>query len=128
MLDVFSVVKCVFTTQMLCFDINRHGPTTLGRDDKSRTMWMCSVPRGYHQSSIQDEDKMEPFYTVIPCVIVKSCQAIVVHQLVQSWLVRLVVYNFASYGPELYAGTATPDASINSHIVIEKSQGRVNLV
>ncbi len=100
----------------------------LGSEEKSRIVRMCEVPCGYHQSSIQDEDKMEPFYTVIPCVIVKSCQAIVVHQLVQSWLASYVVYNLASYGPKLYAGTATPDASVNSHIVTEKSQRRVNLV
>ena len=102
----------------------------LGSDEKSRIVRMCEVPCGYLKSSIQNEDKMEPFYTVIPCVrvIVISCQAIVVHQLVKSWLVRFVEYNFASYGPELYAGTATPVASINSHIVIEKSQGRVNFV
>ncbi len=103
----------------------------LSSDEKSRIVRMCEVPCGYLKSSIQNEDKMEPFYTVIPCVrvIVISCQAIVVHQLVKSWLVSLlVVYNFASYGPELYAGTATPVASINSHIVIEKSPGRVNFV
>ena len=88
----------------------------LSSDEKSRTMRVCSVPRGPTKSSTQEEQGFT------------TCQAIVVHQLVQSWLVRLVVYNFASYGPELYAGTATPDASINSHIVIEKSQGRVNLV
>ncbi len=91
----------------------------LRSDEKSRTMRraQCLVDL---KSSVQGEEQR---------VIVISCQAIVVHQLVKSWLVSLlVVYNFASYGPELYAGTATPDASINSHIVIEKSQGRVNFV
>ncbi len=91
----------------------------LGSDEKSRTMRraQCLVDL---KSSVQE--KHVESYNVI------TCQAIVVHQLVQSWLASYVVYNFASYGPELYAGTATPDASINSHIVIEKSQGRVNLV
>ena len=78
----------------------------------------CDVPQCLvdYKSSVQEEQDFT------------TCQAIVVHQLVQSWLASYVVYNLASYGPELYAGTATPDASVNSHIVIEKSQGRVNLV
>ena len=103
----------------------------LRSDEKSRTMRraQCLVDL---KSSVQGEEQgITVDCITITCVrvIVISCQAIVVHQLVKSWLVSLlVVYNFASYGPELYAGTATPDASINSHIVIEKSQGRVNFV
>ena len=74
-----SVVKCVFTMQMLCFDMNRHGPTTLGRDGKSRNMWMRSVPRGPTRSSDQEEQGITVDYLSITCVrvIVKSCQAIV---------------------------------------------------
>ena len=79
-------------------------------------------------SPASKKNKISLEYSSLFHVTVLSCQAIVVHQLVHSWLVRFVVYNLASYGPELYAGIATPDASVNSYIETEKSQRRVNLV
>ncbi len=116
---------------MLCFDNNRHGPTTLGSDEKSRTMWMCLVPCGHHQSSVQDEDEGSNFLhcdTLCDSEILSGDSGSTSLCKVGSYLVRIVVYNLASYGPELYAGIATPDASVNSYIETEKSQRRVNLV
>ena len=130
MLDVFSVVKCVFTTQMLCLDKNRHGPTTWGSDEKSRTMWMCLVPRGHHQSSVQEEQDGIFLHCDTLCDSeILSCDSGSTNwRTVGSYIVSFVVCNLASYGPELHAGFATPDASVNSYIKTGKSQRRVSLV
>ena len=103
----------------------------LGSDEKSRTVWMCVVPCGYHQSSIQDEEQDGTFLhcdTLCDSEILSGDSGSTSLCKVGSYLVRIVVCNLASYGPELHAGIATPDASVNSYIETEKSQRRVNLV
>ncbi len=88
--SVISVVKCVFITQMLCLVKNRHGPTTWGSDEKSRTMRTCLVPRGHHQSSVQEEQDGISYYCDTLCYsVILSCDTISVvkwyNQLVHSW-------------------------------------------
>ena len=101
----------------------------LGRDEKSRTMWLRSVPRGPTRSSDQEEQGITVDYLCeSDSEILSGDSGSTSLCKVGSYLVRIVVYNLASYGPELYAGIATPDASVNSYIETEKSQRRVNLV
>ena len=129
--SVISVVKCVFITQMLCLVKNRHGPTTWGSDEKSRTMWTCLVPRGHHQSSVQEEQDGIFLHCDTLCDSeILSCDSGSTNwRTVGSYIVSFVVCNLASYGPELHAGVLPlPDASVNSYTKTGKSQRRVSLV